>query len=50
MSSVAVPDPTQPGCFLFDFTPQTEQALDRLAAAGMHVVDSTSPMRSWPGM
>jgi nicotinamidase-related amidase len=50
MSSVAVPDPAQPGCFVFDFTPQTEAALERLAAAGMHVVESTTPMRAWPGM
>jgi nicotinamidase-related amidase len=50
MSSVAVPDPTQPGRFAFDFTPQTEQALDRLATAGMHVVESKWPMSEWPGM
>jgi len=50
MSSVAVPDPDRPGTFLFDFTPQTEQALSRLAAAGMHVVQSTVPMKDWPGM
>lgn len=50
MSSVAVPDPARPGAFLFDFTPQTEQALVRLAEAGMHVVESTQPMESWPGM
>jgi nicotinamidase-related amidase len=50
MSSVAVPDPDRPGGFLFDFTPQTEQALSRLAAAGMHVVESTVPMKAWPGM
>jgi nicotinamidase-related amidase len=49
MSSVAVPDPAQPGRFLFDFTPQTEEALARYAAAGMNVVDSTTPMESWPG-
>lgn len=50
MSSVAVPDPTQPGCFAFDFTPQTEQALERLAAAGMHVVESVTPMETWAGI
>jgi nicotinamidase-related amidase len=50
MSSVAVPDPAREGAFLFDFTPQTEAALARLAAAGMHVVDSTQPMADWPGM
>jgi nicotinamidase-related amidase len=50
MSSVAVPDPARPGRFAFDFTPQTEQALERLASAGMNLVDSTIPMQEWPGM
>jgi nicotinamidase-related amidase len=50
MSSVAVPDPSRPGGFVFDFTPQTEEALARLAAAGMHVVESAVPMKDWPGM
>jgi nicotinamidase-related amidase len=48
MSSVAVPDAARPGQFLFDFTPQAEQALARFAAAGMHVVKSTAPIESWP--
>jgi nicotinamidase-related amidase len=48
MSSVAVPDPARPGQFRFDFTPQTEAALERLAASGMHVVNSTTPMEHWP--
>lgn len=39
MSSVAVPDGE--GGFVFDFTPQAEAALERFAAAGMHVVEST---------
>jgi nicotinamidase-related amidase len=50
MSSVAIPDPGRPGEFLFDFTPQAEDALRRFAAAGMHVVRSTVPMAEWPGM
>ncbi|MBN2493401.1 MAG: nicotinamidase [Deltaproteobacteria bacterium] len=33
-----------------DFTEQAEKALDEFAAAGMHVVDSTTPMAAWPGM
>jgi nicotinamidase-related amidase len=49
MSSVAVPDPQRPGELLFDFTPQTEEALQRLAAAGMHLVESTRPLSEWPG-
>jgi nicotinamidase-related amidase len=48
MSSVAVPDAAHPGQFVFDFTPQAEQALRRFAAAGMHVVRSTEPIESWP--
>lgn len=47
MSAVAVADPERPGQFLFDFTPQTEEALERWAAAGMRVVDSTVPMAEW---
>jgi nicotinamidase-related amidase len=50
MSSVAVPDPGRPGAFLFDFTPQAEAALERYARAGMHLVSSTDPLESWPGM
>jgi nicotinamidase-related amidase len=50
MSSVAVPDPGRPGEFVFDFTPQAQAALQRFAAEGMHVVRSTEPMASWPGM
>ena len=48
MSSVAVPDGH--GGFVFDFTPQAEAALQRFADAGMHVVRSTDPMDSWPGL
>ena len=50
MSSVAVPDPEHPGAFLFDFTPQAEEALDRFANAGMHVVQSSEPVAEWPGI
>jgi nicotinamidase-related amidase len=31
-----------------DFTAEAEAALARFAGAGMHVVDSTSPIGSWP--
>jgi len=48
MSSVAVPDGK--GGFLFDFTPQAEAALKTFEAAGMHVVDSTTPMEDWEGV
>lgn len=48
MSSVAVPDPSAPGGFAFDFTPQSEAALQRWQAAGMHVVTSDQPMETWP--
>ena len=49
MSAVAVPDPARRGQFLADFTPQAEAALREFAAAGMHVVRSTTPMAQWPG-
>jgi nicotinamidase-related amidase len=48
MSPVAVPDGA--GGFLSDFTPQADAALARLADAGMHVVKSTDPLASWPGL
>ena len=47
MSPVAVPNPTSPGQFLFDFTSQAQDALKRFAQAGMHVVRSTDPMSQW---
>ncbi|MGH7467622.1 MAG: nicotinamidase [Longimicrobiales bacterium] len=50
MSAVTVPDPQRPDQFLFDFTTQAEVALDRFREAGMHAVDSTTPMHEWPGM
>lgn len=48
MSPVAVPDGK--GGFLADFTPQAEEALRRSAEAGMHLVRSTDPLASWPGL
>lgn len=33
-----------------DYTPEAEAALKRFADAGMHVVQSTDPMESWPGI
>ena len=50
MSAVAVPDPASPAAFLFDFTPQVEQALRGYAEAGMRLVRSTTPMAEWPGI
>jgi nicotinamidase-related amidase len=48
MSAVTVPDADAPEGFLYDFTPQAEEALARFAAAGMHIVRSEVPMTSWP--
>ena len=48
MSSIAVPDPERPGEFAFDFAPETEEALERFVGAGMHVVESTTPLTEWP--
>ena len=33
-----------------DFTEQADKAFERFAKAGMHIVRSTEPMSSWPGM
>jgi nicotinamidase-related amidase len=33
-----------------DYTEQAEAAFERFAAAGMHVVRSTEPIESWPGL
>lgn len=48
MSAVTVPDGQ--GGFAADFTPQAEAALQRFADAGMHLVRSTDPLESWPGL
>ncbi|MBI3464779.1 MAG: isochorismatase [Planctomycetes bacterium] len=42
-SSVVVPG-------VMDYTPHADAAFQRFAAAGMHVVRSTDPIESWPGM
>ena len=47
-SAVAVPNPA--GGFFVDYTTEMEAALARYEAAGMHVVNSTDPIRSWPGI
>jgi nicotinamidase-related amidase len=33
-----------------DFTAQADAAFQRFAAAGMHLVQSTTPMAAWPGL
>jgi nicotinamidase-related amidase len=33
-----------------DYTAEADAAFDRFAAAGMHVVRSTDPIESWPGI
>lgn len=48
MSSVTVPDGK--GGFIANFTPQAKAALKRFADHGMHVVKSTDPLESWPGL
>lgn len=45
MSAVTVPDGQ--GGFVADFTDDAAVALDKFAAAGMHVVDSTTPIGNW---
>lgn len=48
MSAVTVPDGT--GGFAADFTTQADGALQKFADAGMHLVTSTDPITSWPGL
>ena len=48
MSAVAVPDGQ--GGFVVDFTPQADAATQRFKDAGMHLVESTQPVESWPGI
>ena len=43
-------DASRPGAFLVERTSDAEEAMDRFARAGVHVVRSTDPMASWPGM
>jgi len=47
-SAVAIPDGR--GGFLADYTPQADQAYANFGAAGMHVVRSTDPIETWPGL
>lgn len=48
MSAVTVLDGR--GGFVADFTDQAQQAFDRFANAGMHLVKSTDPIAAWPGI
>jgi len=48
MSAVTVPDGK--GGLAADFTPQAAAALQKFADAGMHLVTSTTPISSWPGL
>lgn len=42
-SAVVVPD-------VVDFTDQAQAVFERVAEAGMHIVQSTQPIDTWPGM
>jgi nicotinamidase-related amidase len=48
MSSVTVPDGK--GGFAADFTTQADAALQKFADAGMHLVKSTDPITTFPGV
>jgi nicotinamidase-related amidase len=48
MSAVTVPDGK--GGLAADFTAQADAALQKFADAGMHLVRSTDPIASWPGL
>lgn len=47
-SAVTVPNPA--GGFFVDCTETMENAFAKYAEAGMHLVKSTDPIESWPGM
>lgn len=47
-SPVTVPDGN--GGFVVDYTDDADKAFARFEAAGMHVVKSTDPMHTWPGI
>ena len=42
-ASVVIPN-------VVDFTDQAEEAMQRFADAGMHLVESTTPIQDWPGV
>jgi nicotinamidase-related amidase len=48
MSAVTVPDGK--GGLAVDFTAEAEKSLQKFADAGMHLVRSTDPITSWPGI
>lgn len=47
-SPVIVRDPT--GNVVINFTQEADEAFDRFAAAGIHLVNSITPMDDWPGL
>lgn len=38
------------GSVIYDYTPDADAAFDKFRNAGMHVVTSTDPIASWPGI
>ena len=46
---IVVKDPAT-GAVVYDFGPDADAAFDKFRAAGMHVVQSTDPIASWPGI
>jgi nicotinamidase-related amidase len=46
-SAVAVPDPTKPGEFLADFTPEVEASMKRWREAGVHMASSEDDASDW---
>ena len=38
------------GRVLYDYGPDAQAAFDRFRSAGMHVVRSTDPIHTWPGI
>ncbi len=47
-TSIVVKDPA--GNVIYDYGPDADKAFDRFRAAGMHLVQSTDPINTWPGI
>jgi nicotinamidase-related amidase len=45
-TSIVVKDPS--GNVIYDYGPDADKAFDKFKAAGMHVVQSTTPIEDWP--
>ena len=49
MTTIVAKNPAT-GAVLYDYTPETDAAFARFRDAGMHIVQSTTPIEDWPGI